>query len=257
MSTVAALAAGLAVWLAFAAPPRRRLAPPRPPTAAARSWLAAWPMAAGLAVGAAVALWFGPLVGLAAALPAATVCWIARRQRLRFVTLRRRSRIESACRMIAGTLRVGRLPGEALRLAAKDCPEFARAAGVEQLGGDIPAALRAQGGLPGGEALVDLAAAWELAQRTGASLTVTLDMLSRQLAEQVEVRQVVSSELSAPRSTGRLLAALPVAGIGLGYMMGGDPLEFLIGSAAGQFVLLAGVVLACAGVVWTERIADD
>ena len=54
----------------------------------------------------------------------------------------------------------------------------------------------------------------------------------------------------------RLLAALPLAGVALGYGFGGDPLAFLAGSLPGQLSLIGGVSLGCAGVVWTEHIAD-
>jgi tight adherence protein B len=62
--------------------------------------------------------------------------------------------------------------------------------------------------------------------------------------------------LSAPRATSRLLAVLPLAGLALGYGFGGDPVGFLAGSAPGQLSLVVGVALGCAGVLWTERIAD-
>ena len=61
--------------------------------------------------------------------------------------------------------------------------------------------------------------------------------------------------INDPSATGRLLAVLPLAGLGLGFAFGGDPLAFLLGTAVGRLALCAGVGLACAGIAWSERIA--
>ena len=66
---------------------------------------------------------------------------------------------------------------------------------------------------------------------------------------------MVASELSAPRATGKVMAALPGCGIGLGYLLGGDPIHWLLGGPLGWGCLLAGVVLACLGVLWIEALA--
>ncbi len=94
-----------------------------------------------------------------------------------------------------------------------------------------------------------------VAERTGASLGATLDALAERLTAAGNLQDVVNAELAAPRATGRLLAVLPLAGLLLGYGLGGDPLAFLTGSPAGQLSLVAGITLGCAGVLWTERIA--
>jgi tight adherence protein B len=68
---------------------------------------------------------------------------------------------------------------------------------------------------------------------------------------------VVSAELAAPRSTGKLMAALPLVGVGLGYLLGGRPLEWLVAGPPGWACLLLGLLLAAAGVLWIERLARD
>ena len=50
---------------------------------------------------------------------------------------------------------------------------------------------------------------------------------------------------------------LPLAGLGLGYGFGGDPLDFLTASVLGQLCLTFGALLGCLGVLWTERIAGS
>lgn len=57
------------------------------------------------------------------------------------------------------------------------------------------------------------------------------------------------------RLTGRLLCALPAAGIVMGFLAGGNPISFLTATTAGTVCLAAAVVLACTGLVWTELLA--
>ena len=63
--------------------------------------------------------------------------------------------------------------------------------------------------------------------------------------------RLVASELASPRATGKMLALLPLLGIGLGFAGGGDPLVFLLGGLVGRICLAAAVCLVCAGLVWT------
>ena len=58
-----------------------------------------------------------------------------------------------------------------------------------------------------------------------------------------------------PRATGRLLTALPLLGIGMGFVSGGDPVAFLTTTMIGKACLVGAVVLVCAGLVWTELLA--
>jgi tight adherence protein B len=212
---------------------------------------------AGLVVAAAAAGGASAaVVGFALAVPAATALGAWRRQRARAAARGDEQEVLAACRLLAGLLGVGHVPAAALAAAAGDAPVLAEAAVVLAVGGSAGPVLRRLGAAPGRSGLVELGIAWEVSERTGASLTATLDALAERLAAQRAVRQVVAAELAAPRATGRLLAVLPGAGVLLGYGFGGDPVTFLTGSPAGQVALVVGISLACAGVVWTERIAD-
>jgi tight adherence protein B len=64
----------------------------------------------------------------------------------------------------------------------------------------------------------------------------------------------VTAALAGPRSTGTLLAVLPLLGIGLGAGMGAHPITVLLGQPRGQLALAVGVVLEALGVRWTSRI---
>ncbi len=207
--------------------------------------------AGGLAAGAA-----GAAVALAGIFPTLTVLALWRRQRARKRAQAHADQIAAACEQVAGLLRVGQVPAAALATAARDAPVLAPAAAAQAVGASVGSVLHDLSRPAGCAGLAELAAAWELCERTGASLTATLDALAGRLTADRAVRRMLAAELAAPRATGRLLAALPVAGIILGYGFGGDPLAFLTGSLPGQLALVGGAALGCAGVWWTERIAD-
>ena len=50
------------------------------------------------------------------------------------------------------------------------------------------------------------------------------------------------------------MAARPVMGVLLGSGMGVDPLAVLLGTPLGNVLLVVGVALMCAGLLWSARI---
>ena len=261
MVILAATAAALACWLLLPPEAGRRLRDregqrsgrgDRP--VAGRLW-PVLAVAAVVSVAGGLAGSAGAVTGFAVALPLVTAVLVWRQHR-RQVSARESARqVSGACQLLAGLVRLGHVPASALRLAAREAPVLAEAAAMLDIGSAPGPVLRRLGQAPGRSGLAELGIAWDVAERTGASLTASLDALAERLTARQRVDDVVAAELSAPRATGRLLAVLPVAGVVLGYAFGGDPLRFLGGSPAGQASLAVGVVLACAGVWWTERIA--
>lgn len=216
------------------------------------------PGVAGLAVVVAAALIAGPAAAAVsfAGLIALGAAW-------RLITLGRRTRHEhairaevaQACSVIANQVRVGRIPAEALTLAAADAPVLAVTARVHRNGGDVVAALLEQAEQPGCGGLRDLARAWQVGTRTGAPMAELLDQVAHALRSDQSVERTVAAELAGPRATGRVMAALPLCGIGLGYLLGGDPLGFLVGGPFGWACLVLGASLAAGGVLWIEWLA--
>ena len=51
------------------------------------------------------------------------------------------------------------------------------------------------------------------------------------------------------------MAVLPLCGIGLGYVLGGDPIDFLVSGPFGWACLVGGASLAAVGVLWIEALA--
>ncbi|HOC13173.1 MAG TPA: type II secretion system F family protein [Propionicimonas sp.] len=264
MTAIAVLAAFLAGWVGFAPSAVTRLRPVEGGAAwspsSQRRLGAAFPLVV-VAVASIIGLmvWGGAggSVAFAVTLPLVTAWTVWRRHRRRSTAAATARDVATACQQLAGLLRVGHVPGVALRLAAQDAPVLADAAAIHAIGGEVAAALRRQSAVGGYGGLAQLGIAWDVAERTGASLTATLDALAERLAADRAVHNVVAAELSGPRATGRLLAVLPLVGLGLGYGFGGDPLEFLTASVPGQLCLALGALLGCVGVFWTERIAGS
>jgi tight adherence protein B len=103
--------------------------------------------------------------------------------------------------------------------------------------------------------LHSLAACWQVGLNSGAGLGASIAQLSVALRAQQEVRAHLEAELAGPRATAVTLGFLPVIGIGLGYLLGAEPLTWFISGLFGFGTLLIGVALTLLGLWWTSRIA--
>lgn len=97
-------------------------------------------------------------------------------------------------------------------------------------------------------------AAWRLAERTGAPLGDLLDSAGATLRAQRADRAAVEAAVAGPRATTRLLLALPVAGIGLGELIGAGPVHVLLLTSAGRVCLISGGALLLAGRLWMRHL---
>lgn len=197
----------------------------------------------------------GAVLALTGLLVVGVVTWLVRARRRARDSLRAQVEVAHACQVLASHLRVGQVPTEALATAAADCPVLTEAHQVHEVGGDVTAVWQSQGRRPGHGGLLELTRAWRVSARTGAPLSTTLDQVARSLSAEESLRAVVAGELASPRATSKVMAALPVCGIGLGYLLGGDPIQWLLAGPAGWACLLGGVLLAGAGVIWIELLA--
>ncbi|GGJ42643.1 type II secretion system F family protein [Streptomyces brasiliensis] len=214
-----------------------------------------WAFGAGLVlavVGASVI----PLVVGAAGVP------VLRRVRLAREARRVREKLGDAviglCGALAGEVRSGRQPGEALLRAARDSGGLGDAQGAvvaaARFGGDVPGALMAAARQQGAEGLSGLSACWRVAVDQGAGLAAGLDRLDAALRAQRDQRSDLRAQLAGARATAVMLAALPVLGLLLGTAMGADPLHVLLHTGAGLGCLVIGGLLEAAGMWWAARI---
>jgi tight adherence protein B len=132
--------------------------------------------------------------------------------------------------VVAGMLAVGGSTAEGLRLAAT----------------------RHTG--PGVEALGWLAVTAEVIDRSGAPAALVLDEVGAGLIAQIAQADECDVALAGPRATATVLAALPVAGIGLGALIGVNVLAVLVGTPAGWACATGGGLLWAAGRAWSSKL---
>lgn len=281
----AALCAGSAAWLMGARDLRARrvrvvLGSGGPQKARGWSWRRA--VAAGrgrvrhewwcLAVGLVLALLGDsvvPVVLGAAGVPLARR--VGRAREARCARERRGDAVIELCGVLAGEVRAGRQPGEALRVALGEAEAEAGAEAAEgvaggggaarsavlaaaRFGGDVPGALGDAAKEPGAEGLLGLAACWRVAVDRGAGLAAGLERLEAALRSERDQRADLRAQLAGARSTAVMLAGLPLLGLLMGTALGADPLRVLLHTGAGLGCLATGGVLEGAGVWWALRI---
>jgi tight adherence protein B len=76
----------------------------------------------------------------------------------------------------------------------------------------------------------------------------------RDIVERERFSARVDAGMTGARTTALVLAGLPLLGVGLGELIGAQPLRFLLSGGAGGWVLVIGVTLVCAGMLWSDRI---
>jgi tight adherence protein B len=196
----------------------------------------------------------------AGAIAAATVMMRRKRE------LRRRRRaaeavaLQAALDVLVGELRVGAHPVAAFDVAANEV-DGAVAASLRavsaraRLGADVAEGMRSvarRSPLPAH--WERLAVYWQLAQTHGLAIAALMQTAQRDIVERERFSVRVEAGMAGARTTATVLAGLPVLGIGLGQLIGADPVGFLLSGGVGGWLLVIGVALACVGLIWSDRI---
>jgi tight adherence protein B len=265
MAPMAPMALSAAVLCWPYRPARARVAvfdPSRPARGRLRNAMRRPSVAIAATVGCGIGLvTAGPAGAIATALAAATVVsrWRARRREARSLAVV--ADLAAVLGLLTAELRAGAHPATAAERAASDAGPVTAAAltsvaTTARLCGDVPQALRreAQAVAALQQPLDQLAAAWTLAERHGIPLADVLDTVRGDLDHRVRARRRLHASLAGPRATAAVLACLPVLGLLLGQAVGGQPWRVLTESAAGQALLVLGVLLICAGLSWSARL---
>ena len=118
--------------------------------------------------------------------------------------------------------------------------------------GDLVGALRAVTG-PLAPALRRLAAAWALTD-IGIPLAEVVDRLDVELRLQRRAADRAEAHTASARMTARLVACLPVLGLGIGQLLGASPFEVLTRERAGAACAVVAIVLHLVGFAWASRL---
>ncbi len=210
------------------------------------------------AVGGAVAATSGAGALIAAAILATTITVRVRRVRADGAWTTESAHLLEALETVIGELRVGAHPSAAALTAAHETAGdaargFAIAAARGRLGGRAADGLRSPDSVVATE-LGRVADAWLVADDHGLALAELLTAARTDLTGRIRFRTRTTAALAGPRATATVLAGLPLLGIGLGQLMGANPIAVLFGQGVGTVLLPLGVGLACAGLLWTDAI---
>jgi tight adherence protein B len=257
--TSAALLLSVAL-LVFPSSPRGRLTPPVRVrrTHLDPRWLVR--LAGCVAVGAVVLL---PLTTvLAVMVVSATGCFRYRRRCRSRRASNEGCALQTALDVLVGELRAGSHPVQAFCVAADETDGTVGAslrsvAARARLGADVTAGLRVEARSSALPAHWErLAVCWQLASDQGLAIATLMRAAQRDIAERQRFSARVVSGMAGARATAAILTGLPVLGVLLGQLIGARPLTFLLGGHAGGWLLVIGSTLACAGLLWSDRITD-
>ncbi|WP_170837606.1 type II secretion system F family protein [Actinopolyspora xinjiangensis] len=227
-----------------------------------------WPRLVVPVLGSATTVLLTSLAGVAVALAAVLLGWLALRHRRWRARAARRLRMLHALvvglRVLVGELEAGAHPATAAESAAADsCSEetrvlFAELASTVRLGGSptddfgavhLPAETRRDASR--------IARRWRLAERHGIPLARLLETVRVDLDHRLRTAREVEAKLAGPRATAAVLLVLPVLGLVLGQLSGAGALAVLTTDQLGRIMLLVGVGLLCAGVLWIQRLTES
>lgn len=237
--------------------------------------------AARLGLIVAVTALAGPLAGLAVIVARAAQLAIRRAADQRYEA-ELRGAAEDVLAALSTELDAGAAPDEALRTALYSVGDLPTRPGRRRRGaghshGQAGVTGQAAGGvdlarlrelLPGAEdparllarceapALRQLATAYRVCRLAGVRLAPVATMLADAARADAARADELASALAGPRSSGRLVAGLPLLGLALGALVGSSPVEVLLTGSAGRTCLITGVLLDLAGLRWLRRIAD-
>jgi tight adherence protein B len=255
---VSGAAMALALALLVAPGPRRRGALVPQASAASRVRISVLPcQAVAMLMIGVVAPWG---VVVAAAIVMATLEALRRRRVVRRRRAAEAVALQGALEVLVGELRVGAHPVTAFEAAANEidgvvATSMRTVAARARMGADVAAGLRS---VARGSSLYmhweRLAVCWQLAHAHGLAIATLMHTAQRDIVTRERFSAQVTAGMAGARTTAVVLVALPVLGIGLGQMIGAEPLRFLLSTGAGQWLLAVGVALSCIGLAWSNRI---
>jgi tight adherence protein B len=136
-------------------------------------------------------------------------------------------------------------------------PGLAAVIDAAQNADDVPAALTRASTADGCEGLRLLAGCWRIGMDRGSMLASVIEGLAEALRDEQSHREEIALQLAGPRATARLLAGLPVLGLGMAAALGAKPLTFLFTTLPGVLCLSLGTTLDAVGLWWTARLATS
>lgn len=101
---------------------------------------------------------------------------------------------------------------------------------------------------------LSVAACIETAEASGSPLAGVLERLAAQLESDADAAAARAVALAGPRATAQVLSVLPLAGLGLGMLMGADLIGLVLSTPLGSLCLGLGGALTVAGRWWSAQL---
>ena len=176
---------------------------------------------------------------LSAMLVVGTIVWAIRTARQHARATAIRSHTSTFLGFVIGDLRAGNGMPHALGVAvdslSSDAPselrDAVRVAAARSAGGGDGANVLISSSCPD---LVRVGQLWKVAARHGIPLVALCENAQRRIDAQLTHAAATRAALQGPKATAMVLSILPVVGIGMGGLLGADPLHFLLGAALGE-----------------------
>jgi tight adherence protein B len=205
-----------------------------------------------------------PVSVIAASSIVGITLWMRRSRHLRMTRRAAESAaLQGALDVLVGELRVGAHPVAAFSVAADEVDgavagSLRAVAARARLGADVAAGLHgaAQSSLLPTH-WERLAVCWQLAHDHGLAIATLVQTAQRDIVERDRFSARVEAGMTGARTTAAVLAGLPLLGVGLGELIGAEPVSFLLSGGAGGWLLIIGVTLACAGLLWSDHITGQ
>ena len=257
---ISAVAVAILLWPASSTLVKARLpyssATEKPSTLVEAVMSSSW-IIRGVAVLAIVAvLVTGVAETLAVAIAARTVLSVYRNIKKRRQATAEVAALSHALESVVGELKSGQTPAAALEIAHRDIVQRRSDQRIVDAVGQ--AAQSASFGASWPErtvhAMPQFSRMWQVAHEFGLPMAEMLDCYRGDLVARQSHQSKTSAALAGPRLTIAILASLPVFGLVLGQAFGAEPMAFLTSGGIGGIVLVVGIGLCCAGVVWAVQI---
>lgn len=109
-----------------------------------------------------------------------------------------------------------------------------------------------------GQILADrIGAATRVAETVGARLADLLERLESDARALAAAQSRATAQAAGAQATAWLLAALPIAGLALGFGIGVNPVQVLFHTKPGAACAVAAVAFQVSGLAWTNRLATS
>ncbi|QSB17519.1 hypothetical protein JQS43_22900 [Natronosporangium hydrolyticum] len=184
----------------------------------------------------------GPVAAAVVAAYTAVAVWAVRRRTRQRQQADRRATVLDLLSSAAADLRAG-LPAQT---ALAELAPLARPGSPAPSAAAVPASVQSL--------VARIWAAVALAEATGAPAAEVLERIEVDARGDDRAAAGAAAQVAGARATSWLLAVLPLAGLGLGYTIGADPLPVLLHTPVGAACAAGALLLQLGGLAWTGRI---